>query len=164
MTTGPQRGPYPETPEEVGRSQWRTAHAMYGAGDAAKMFGGAPKTVSPWPSAGKTKSNPRGYDQTLVNKALDNPAPHMTDMDPRNLHATQPWVTSAGVSHYMGDEYRKTGRTFADQHERGNNFPVVYTDVQGRNKILSGHHRASAALLQGKQLRAINVREDRPGG
>lgn len=133
---------------------------MYGAGDAAKMFGGAPKTMTPWPSAGRTKTNPRGYDPNLVHKALGNPAPHMAEMDPRDLHATQPWVTQAGVSHYMGDEYRRTGRTFADQHEEGNRFPVVYTDPQGRNKLLSGHHRAAAALLQGKQLRAIHVREE----
>lgn len=160
MPQGPQRGPYPETPEEAKSTPWRTAHAMYGAGDAAKMFGGAPKTMTPWPSAGRTKSNPRGYDPNLVQKALSNPAPHMAEMDPRNLHATQPWVTQAGVSHYMGPEYERTGRTFADQHEEGNRFPVVYTDPQGRNKLLSGHHRASAALLQGKQLRAIHVREE----
>jgi hypothetical protein len=136
---------------------------MYGAGDAAKMFQGAPKTLSPWPSAGKTKANPRGYDPALVNKALSNPAPHMTEMDPRDLHATQPWVTKEGVDYYMGDQYHQTGRTFADQANEGNRFPVVYTDVQGRNKLLSGHHRATAAVLKGEQLRAINVREDRPG-
>jgi hypothetical protein len=159
MPTGPQRGPYPSTPEEAKNTPWRTAHAIHGAGDAGVLFKGAPKTMTPWPSAGRTKSNPRGYDPDLVQKALSNPAPHMSDVDPRDLHATQPWVTAEGVSHYMGDEYRKTGRTFADQHVESNRFPVVYSDAQGRNKLLSGHHRATAALLQGRQLRAIHVRE-----
>ena len=134
-------------------------HRAYGSKDPEQMFQGGPKTVSPWPSAGRTKSNPKGYNSALVEKALSNPAPHMRDMDPRDMHATQPWITRAGVSHYMGDEYRRTGRTFADQDQVGNRFPVVYTDSQGRNKILSGHHRATAAVLQGEQLRAINVIE-----
>ncbi len=159
MPGDPQPSPYPK-PEEAGNSPWRTAHAIHGAGDAGAYFKGAPKAPAPWPSAGRTKSNPRGYDPALVEKALGNPAPHMREMDPRNLHAGQPWVTSEGVHHYMGTDYERTGRTFADQHEAGNRFPVVYTDTQGRNKILSGHHRATAALLQGKQLRAINVREE----
>lgn len=160
MPQGPQRNPYPETPEAAARSNWRTAHAIHGAGDAGMFFKGAPKQIAPWPAAGRTKSNPRGYDPNLVQKALSNPAPHMRDMDPRNLHATQPWVTQEGVSHYMGTEYQRTGKTFADQHVEGNRFPVVYTDDRGRNKLLSGHHRATAALLQGKQLRAIHVREE----
>jgi hypothetical protein len=160
MPGAPQRGPYPQTSQEAQGSQWRTAHAIHGAGDAGAYFKGAPKAPTPWPSAGRTKSDPRGYKPDLVQKALSNPGPHMREMDPRHLHATQPSVTSEGVNHYMGDDYRKTGRTFADQHVESNRFPVVYTDPQGRNKLLSGHHRATAALLQGRQLRAIHVREE----
>lgn len=160
MTTGPQRFPYPKTPEDAGRSGWRTAHAMHGAGDSAHLFAGAPKTVSPWPSAGRTKSNPRGYDPERVNAAVANPSAHLRQMDPRDLHATQPWVTKEGVDYYMGTAYKKTGRTFADQGNAGNRFPVIYTDTQGRNKLLSGHHRATAALLRGEQFKALHVTED----
>jgi len=159
MAVGPQRGPYPETPEEGRKSrEFGLVYRNFGSGDVESMFGGSPKTVSPWPSAGRTKANPKGYDQALVDKALASPAEHMADVDPRNLHATQPWITHAGVSHYMGDEYRKTGRTFADQDQAGNRFPVVYTDEQGRNRLLSGHHRATAAVLKGEQLRAVHVK------
>jgi hypothetical protein len=83
----------------------------------------------------------------------------MRDLDPRNLHASQPWVTQEGTSYYMGDTYRKTGQTFRNMDQPGNRFPVVYTDTQGRNQIISGHHRATADLLNGRQLRAIHIEE-----
>lgn len=159
MPTGPQRTPYPKTPEEAKGTSWEGAHRLYGAGSADALFKGAPKVVAPWPAAGRQKSNPKGYNQGLVDSALANPAPHVTQMDPRHLHATQPWVTSEATHYYMGDKYRETGTTFADQHQAGNKQPVVYTDAQGRNKILSGHHRATSALLRGEQFHAINVRE-----
>ena len=159
MPTGPQRNPYPKTPEEAARSPWAEAHRIHGSGDPEALFGGHAKQVAPWPKAGATKSNPRGYDPDLVQRAILNPQQHMREMDPRSLHATQPWVTREGVSYYMGEEYNRTGRTFKDMSEAGNRFPVVYTDVQGRNRLLSGHHRATAALLKGEQFRAINVEE-----
>jgi hypothetical protein len=160
MPTPPQRGPYPKTPEEAASSQWAGVHRLHGAGETQALFKGAPKTVSPWPSAGRTKSNSRGYDPARLNAAMQDPSAHMRQMDPRNLHATQPWVTKAGTDYYMCDTYRQTGRTFADMNQATNRFPVVYTDVQGRNKLLSGHHRATAALLRGEQFHALHVTEE----
>jgi hypothetical protein len=160
MPTGPQRFQYPKSLDEGGRgSQWEQALRLHGAGSSDALFKGATKVIAPWPTAGRTKLNPKGYDQSRVDAALRNPSLQPKEMDPTALHATQPWVTASGVSYYMGDEYRKTGRTFADQHQIGNRFPVVYTDTQGRNKLLSGHHRATAALLRGEQFRAIHIEE-----
>ena len=82
----------------------------------------------------------------------------MREVDPRHLHSTQTNITLPGVNYYMGDEYRQTGRTFADMDKAGNRFPVVYTR-EGQNKLLSGHHRATAALLRGEQFRAIHIEE-----
>jgi hypothetical protein len=65
-------------------------------------------------------------------------------------------VTRSGVEYYSGQEYDRTGETFADNEKAGNRFPVVYSRNDGTNIILSGHHRATAALLQGRPLRAIN--------
>lgn len=161
MTTGPQRqSPYPKTPHEALGSQWATAHQVYGSGDTSALFKGAPQVSAPWPKAGSTKANPKGYDADRVQRAMADPAQHMRQMDPRDLHSTQPWVTQGGASYYMTDEYRQTGRTFADMDKAGNRTPIVYTDTQGRNKILSGHHRATAALLRGEQFHALNVTED----
>lgn len=159
MPTGPQRFAYPADAEAAKGTGFEQVHRLHGAGDTDALFKGAPKTVAPWPSAGRSKSNPRGYDPNLVQAALKAPEQHMTDLDPRNLHATQGWVTRPGVEYYKTSEYRETGRTFADQNQAGNRYPVVYRDSQGRNKLLSGHHRASAALLRGDQFRALLVEE-----
>ena len=140
-------------------SQWATAHRVYGSGDVDTLFKGAPKTIAPWPTAGRTKADPRGYDPGRVQAAVQSPEKHLRDMDPRNLHATQPWVTREGASYYSTDEYRRTGQTFRDMDQAGNRFPVVYTDTRGRNKLLSGHHRATAALIHGTQFRAIHIEE-----
>jgi hypothetical protein len=84
------------------------------------------------------------------------------DVDPRRLKATQPSVTRAGVEYYMGEAHRRTGETFADRMSSGNRYPVIYSrthPVTGRvdDMILSGHHRATAALLSGQFLRARYV-------
>lgn len=159
MPVGPQRSPYPKSEEEVAGSRWEAVHRIHGAGDTQALFKGAPKTITPWPSAGRTKDNPLGYNPERVSQAMTNPSAHMRDLDPRDLHATQPWVTQEGTNYYMGSEYHSTGRTFRDMEQSTNRFPIVYTDSQGRNQILSGHHRATAALLNGKQLRAIHIEE-----
>jgi hypothetical protein len=161
MPTAPQRKPggfdYPEDLAAAKGGGQETAHRLYGAG-AEAMFKGAPKTITPWQSAGRPKSGP-GYDPQLVHNALKDPSSHMMEIDPRHLHATQPGVTRAGVDYYSGSEYRETGRTFADQHQAFNRYPIVYQDRQGRNKVLSGHHRATAALLHGRQFHGIFIQE-----
>lgn len=98
------------------------------------------------------------YDQEAVDKNLKNP-PELRDVDPRTLQSTQPQVTRAGVRHYASGEYEKSGTTFADQGNAGNRFPVVYARAREGSDvadhiILSGHHRAVAALINGRPLRA----------
>lgn len=141
---------YPKDPGPTSRH--RLAHDIYGSGDPAKLFNGAPATGAPWPKASRLKHEP-AFDKSRVNEVLQAP-PVLTDLDPRNLHSTQPKVLAEHVRHYMGDEYEQTGKTAADQGDVGNQYPVVYAKGNGQNAILSGHHRATAALLKGEPLKA----------
>jgi hypothetical protein len=159
MPVGPQRFRYPQTPEEARGTPFERVHRAYGAGDPSAVFGTHPKSPPPWPAAGRTRDNPLGYDPNLVQAALKAPEQHMEGVDPRHLHSTQPWVTRAGVDYYQTPEYRETGRTFADIHQASNRHPIVYRDSQGRNKILTGHHRATAALLSGELFHGLLVEE-----
>lgn len=118
-------------------------------------FRDADRSTPPFPSAGGLKSR-RPYDQSLVEEAVRRG--ETAPVDPTTLYATQPWVTRAGVSHYA------SGATelYADKDRPGNQHPVVYhrtNDLTGQTQslILSGHHRATAALLNGQQLNAIQV-------
>jgi hypothetical protein len=160
MPKAPQRTeggyPYPEGLEQARGTAHEGVHKLYGQGVEA-AFHGAPKITTPWPSAGRTKTDP-GYDPQRVQAALKDPSAHMMEMDPRHLHANQPGVTRAGVDYYSGSEYRETGRTFADQQQAGNQYPIVY-QRGGRNRILSGHHRATAALLRGEQFHGLFIQE-----
>jgi len=132
---------------------------LYGTGDVDKLFHGSPTTSAPFTPAGRSKRY-HDYDKDLVAQAISHPEDHhMQDVDPRELRSTQPSVIRAGVSHYLTDKYDKTGETYADMHHPGNRRPIVYHREADDNKILlSGHHRAAAALLQGKPLQAIVVR------
>ena len=131
---------------------------FHGAG-LGSLFpeGSAGITTVPFPAAGRRKDrNP--YDKDLVHKALSNETA-TEQFDPRTLHATQPSVTRSGVQHYMDPSNQGL---YADQHEAGNKHPVIYSrkdcaDCPETNMILSGHHRATAALLQGRQLTGIRV-------
>lgn len=125
---------------------------FWGAGDPDRLFQGNPATGVPFPIAGRRK-DVRDYDPGKVQAAISDPKYPVSDVDPRELHATQPAVTRAGVSYYLGDEYDHTGQTYGDQQQAGNRVPVVY-DREGTKMILSGHHRATAALLAGRQFRA----------
>ena len=142
-----------DVPEHISR-QFSRVHAMYGTRDLDRIS----KTpgvsgIAPWPSAGKTKQGPN-YDQGVVRDALLRP-PQLQSVDPRNLHSSQPGITREGVDYYLNDQtYSSTGRTFADQGNVGNRHPTIYAKDDGRNIILAGHHRASAALLSGKQFQA----------
>lgn len=125
---------------------------FWGANSVDRMFGDSPKTSVPWPEATPTKTH-RYYDPRKVDEALSRgqqPEP----VDPRGLHATQPEVTRAGVSHYMSG----TGQLYADAHQPGNQNPVVFHDeMRNRDVLLSGHHRAATALLRGEQFGAVRV-------
>lgn len=133
---------------------WRSPlpQRLYGAGTSSALFrGGSPIVPAPWDRGPRFKKFP-SYDAEAVTEMLKRP-PVLEEMDPRNLHASQPSVTQPGVNYYLEDEnYWKTGETYADKNNVGNRYPVVYSDVRGRNIILSGHHRATAALLRGTPL------------
>lgn len=137
------------------RDQFRKVHEAFGTNEPERFFGSSSAPApAPWPRAGRRKAQ-RDYDPDVLRQALEGPQ-DLTDVDPRNLHSTQPNITRGGVDYYMGDEYEKTGTTFADQGNAGNRFPVVY-EREGVNVLLSGHHRATAALLQGRPLPARRV-------
>lgn len=114
-------------------------------------------TTTPWPSAPRMKGKP-AYDTELVKRELAKP-PVLESVDPRLLHSTQPGIAREHVAYYLTDEYKRTGRTSADQGNAANAFPVVYQRADGRMVILTGHHRAAAALVSGRDLDARIVRE-----
>lgn len=123
--------------------------------------GSSPVRPAPWPRAGQRKDR-APYDQSVVHEALRNP-PRPVNVDPRTLSATQSSITQPGVSHYASNpEWKETGRTYADQGNPGNRFPVVYSRDEGNggvtHMLLSGHHRGAAALVNGEQLPAIQVK------
>jgi hypothetical protein len=144
------------------------AARLYGAKDIGALFPEGKEIAStPWGMAGRRKDR-QDYDPDLVRDAIRAPAEHLVDVDPRHLRATQPMVTRGGVDYYMNDPaWRETGRTYAEQGNPGNAFPVVYSrhnefrqadwQPEYEHLLLSGHHRGTAALLQGKQFKARQV-------
>jgi hypothetical protein len=133
------------------------AQEFYGAG--ADKFFTAPRVVPPWPQGGRRR-DVEDWDEKIVHDAVRNPHNYpVVSVDPREprLHATQPFVIEPAARYYMTDEYRQTGRTWADQNQSGNRVPFVYDREGGESLLLSGHHRATAALLQGRQFDAVRV-------
>ena len=129
---------------------------MYGKGlDALGSSGGLASV--PWKSAGSRKDR-RDFDPDLVNQAVaskQEPEP----VDPRYLHTRQPHLRKDIVAHYM-----TSNEVYADKHQAGNRTPVVYERSplhptgEPERILLSGNHRAAAALLRGEQFNAIVVR------
>lgn len=135
---------------------------LYGNISSDQFFGEGEIHLAPFPSAGGLKGR-APYQRDVVQSAMRQNPPELVEVDPRTLHATQSHVTKGGVQYYEGPDYDTTGATYADSHSESNRFPIVYTrdnDVSGRteNLILSGHHRATKALLNGEPLRALNPR------
>lgn len=129
----------------------------WGAGHESALFGDGPLTSGPWQQAGRRKDL-RDFDSALVQAVVNAPEHHhMQDVDPRILRATQGSLIRPGLRHYLGDRYERTGETYADMHLAGNRRPIVYRREDGQHLILSGHHRAAAALLQGRPLQAVVV-------
>lgn len=75
------------------------------------------------------------------------------DIDPRNLVGTQDGLQSGALSHYLGDNYREHGELFDKSRGEDNDHPVVVGFMR-RNFLMTGHHRAAAALLKGEPLQA----------
>lgn len=126
---------------------------FYGAKDPDRLFKGAPTAASPFPAAGRRKSV-KDYDHAKVKAVLENPGDHeMVDFDPRTLHSTQPSIVRAAVQHYSSG----AAGTYENSGNAGNARPVVY-QRHGTNIILSGHSRATSALLAGEQFKAVPVK------
>jgi GNAT superfamily N-acetyltransferase len=121
------------------------------------IFGVGDLGTVPWPTAPRSKGE-RAYDPELVQEALRKP-PRLEPVDPRILYATQPRLVRQHLNYYLTDEYARTGRPSADQTKPANAFPIIYVNAKGQHIILTGHHRAAAALVKNEDLDAIVVRE-----
>jgi hypothetical protein len=127
---------------------------VWGAGDPDVVFHGNPTGVPPFPRAGRRKDR-WDYDREAVRQALLVPGPpQLEEVDPRELSCTQGGLQRPAVVFYLGIEHRLTGEPFANKTNAGNRHPVVYRRDDGTTMILSGHHRATAALLRAEPLRA----------
>jgi len=114
----------------------------------------SPTAPVPWDRAARSKEKPL-YDAELVKHTVQKARNEdIAEFDPRTLSANQPAITSSGVRHYLNNE----SGLFADKGDVGNQIPFVYVKRDtGQGIILAGHHRAAAALLRGKPLRARGV-------
>ena len=148
------------SPEQLDPAR-KHLHELWGSG-ADKLVGQSPTVPTPWPSAGRSKKL-RGYDPEIVKTLLERAPEGLQDIDPRILSSSQPGITAAGVRHYASGTYEQTGQLYADHGNAGNIYPVVYQRTRPGNDavesiILSGHHRAAAALVNGRPLRALVAR------
>lgn len=114
--------------------------------------------VVPWQQAGQRKDR-KTYDEDLVARSITHPHEFpIEDVDPRELRATQPKVLRAGVKHYMENNEGTYGEQNGGDRKLGNDVPRIYHREDGQKIILTGHHRAAAALLKGEPLRAMVIR------
>lgn len=137
-----------------------TLERLHGAGPAGleRMFGEHSDAGTPWPRAGRSK-RVQDYEKDKVTQALIS-EPKLEDIDPRTLHSTQGSITRPGVKHYL--DKPSVEASYSDPHNPGNKYPVVYSrhdEKTGNTEhlLLSGHHRAAAALLRGEFLKARHV-------
>lgn len=128
-----------------------TRDHLWGCGDLDAVFHGHPKTIVPWPSAPRRKHQPRVPADVRAN--LDAP-PVVEEVDPRLLHATQPWVVHHHAVYYLTGTWERGGLPSADRHQPANRWPLVTRHHTGRLVLLGGHHRALAALVAGRMLPA----------
>lgn len=127
-----------------------TAERLWGCGDLDVVFGAHPKVVAPWPAAPRRKHHPK-FDADAVARLTAGP-PDLVEVDPRSLWASQPWVLRCHADYYLTGRWERTGLTSADRHLELNRFPVVVADHRDRSVIVSGHHRATVALAEGRPL------------
>lgn len=143
--------------QEGGQKTASRADRVYGGGLDA-LFppdeDGPPNmTPVPWPQASRSKTH-HTWDEDRVARSITHPDEFPTEqVDPRRLHATQPSLLRAGVKHYAegGDNY---GRDNGGDHRLGNDTPRVYRHENGEDILLTGHHRAAAAMVKGEPLSA----------
>lgn len=135
---------------------------LYGQGiEAVFPPGSFEVSTMPIPRASRRKREPL-YDRDAVAAALNRPV-QLSKFDPRTLRSSQSGVTRSGVAYYLWEnrEAHLSGVTYADQDQPGNRFPVIFEQPRTKQlTILSGHHRAVAALVDGRPLVGIFVRAE----
>lgn len=132
---------------------------IFGSGNVDSVFNGAVTTGVPFERVHTSKSLKMGYPAARIADALRTGDFTLDEVDPRDLKATQPGIVRSHVGHYLGPEYAKTGQTAADQESALNKYPTVYKRKDGQMVIVSGHHRAVAALIKGEGLIARVITE-----
>lgn len=141
---------------------YHRAARAFGKGEEGMdlIFRGHVEATTPWQKAGRQKKTGMylpGETDSIAQELRRTP-PMLRDTDPRPLLASQPSIVAHHVRYYLGDEYDVTGETSADQGNLGNRFPVILNRPSRNQKIIiAGHHRAAAALVQGRPLRALHV-------
>lgn len=131
----------------VGLESW------WGCNDITALVGAAAQQIpAPWPSVDRAGIRST-VDQRLVDETLATPV-ELIELDPRTLWGSRPSLLRDHLDYYCTGQWERTGRTSADEDEEVNRFPVVIPDRQGRLVIIEGHHRAAAALLEARTLRA----------
>lgn len=107
---------------------------------------------SPFPQASRRKDR-KDYDESVVARSITHPEEFpVEEVDPRELRGRQPNVLRHHVKRYV------EGESSTSDSRLGNDMPRVYHREDGQKIILSGHHRAAAALLKGEKLSAILIR------
>lgn len=128
---------------------WYSVHKAHGCGSVDAFFGEEDRIACPWPQVPVGEMDPKLSGTPYV---MSSP-PALAALDPRELWATQPWLLRHHVEYYTSGIWERTGETSADMDDDTNRFPIVLHDSQGRPVILTGHHRAAAALIEGRKLR-----------
>ena len=145
------------TPDEVAASRGHRSamDRLWGCGGIDVVFHRADRVLLPWARASHRRS-PTGIEQatqlrTTVSDILARP-PRLMEVDPRHLRATQPWALRHHVSYYLTGAWERTGITSADRDSEPNRYPTITLGTE--QVIHTGHHRALAALIQGRALLA----------
>lgn len=114
----------------------------------------ADKDLIPWERATMgTRSRPIPYEKGLVHAELERPirSANVREFDPRHVLGSQPSIVAHITRHYL--EGGRNAPIHSDQENVGNQMPFVYVHRNtGELRLLTGHHRASAALLRGEPL------------
>jgi hypothetical protein len=141
----------------------KDSHALYGVGaDMGKLatFGrvhgfneqgkASTYTYSPTSTLILPGTNRRGIPQDATHGFQSWPS---VDLDPRELSGTQHGLQLGALEHYLSPSYQESGEIHDKTQGPGNDHPVVVGFM--RNKyLMTGHHRAAAALLTGQPLSA----------
>ncbi len=132
------------------------AQRLWGASLEEAFPNGGLTRPTPWPYMARRR-DVMDFDPEVVHRALSDP-PELEQVDPRGLHCSQPKITRSGVDYYLNSPaYAQFGKTYQGDDNAGNRHPFVYVREDGQRILLSGHHRAAAALLSAKPLRAYVV-------